>query len=77
MYTQSILNLVYDSANAAFIYSHGNIYCNGTSEVNNALTQKSTFTQLLFNLVYDSATAAYINNYGNTYCMEPWQWIVH
>ena len=30
MFTQSIFNLVYDSASAAHMYINGNIYCNGT-----------------------------------------------
>ena len=68
MFTQSILNLVYDSPTAAYIYIYGNSSCNGTLTVNNALTPNSTFTQWILNLMYDSATAAFIYINGNTYC---------
>ena len=68
MFTQSILNLVYDSATPAYIYIYGNIYCNGTLAAKNALTLNTTFTQLILNLVYHSATPAFSYIYGNTYC---------
>ena len=52
MFSQSLLNLVPNSATAAYIYIYGN----------------STFTQSILNYVYNSATAAFIDIHGNTYC---------
>ena len=60
----SILNLLFDSATAAYIYIYGNTYCNVTLAANNALTLNNTSTPSIFNSVYDTA-------------MEPWQWIIH
>ena len=68
MFTQSILNYVYNSATAAFIDIYGNTYCNGIFIVNNALTLNRKFTQMILNLLYDSATAVYIYIYRNTCC---------
>ena len=43
-FTQSILNVVYDSASTVHMYINGNTSCNDTLTANNALTPNSTFT---------------------------------
>ena len=69
-FTQSILNLLYDTSTAAYFDIYGNSYCNGTLAANDALTLNSPFISSILNFVYHRATAAYmyIYIYGNTYC---------
>ena len=61
-FTQSTLNLLYDSAFLAYMYIYGNTYYNlvfdsataaynETLTANNALTPNSKFTQSILNLV--------------------------